>query len=119
MSISDSIPLPPLSKLSSSETTLQSELTIIRSIIDSNELENHGSLIDHAIDILAAIESVPETKEEIGDWFITAPIKKSHAVYSLTAHKKHAQGAWLAVMKSNMEKDRRKRILGLMTSCIT
>jgi U3 small nucleolar RNA-associated protein 19 len=36
----------------------------------------------------------------------------------VSAHKKHAQAAWLAVMRSEMDKDRRKRILGLMTSSI-
>jgi U3 small nucleolar RNA-associated protein 19 len=93
-------------------------LTNSRSVLENDELENQSNLADHAIDLLAAIETVPETKDELEDWYIPAPTKKSHVIYSLTAHKKHAQGAWLSVMKPRMDKGRRKKILGLMTSCI-
>jgi U3 small nucleolar RNA-associated protein 19 len=74
--------------------------------------------VDEVVNLLCAIESVPETKEELEDFYIPAPEKKSHALYSLAAHKKHAQGAWLSLLKTEMTKERRKKILGLMTTCI-
>ncbi len=74
--------------------------------------------MDRAINLFAGIESVPETKEELEDFYIPAPEKKSHALYSLAAHKKHAQAAWLALLRTEMTKERRKKILGLMTTSI-
>ena len=75
-------------------------------------------LFDNAVEILTAIESVPESKEELEDFYILAPKKTSHALYSLTQHKKRAQGAWLALMSLEMDKDQRKTVLGLMVKSI-
>jgi U3 small nucleolar RNA-associated protein 19 len=61
---------------------------------------------------------VPETNEELEDFYIPAPKKKSHPLYNLMAHKKHAQGAWLALLRTGMTKERRKKILGFMTNSI-
>lgn len=75
-------------------------------------------MVDQAIGLLSAIESVPDTEEELEDFYISASKKKSHAIHSLAAHKKHAQEAWLSLMRTEMAKERRKRILGLMTTSI-
>jgi U3 small nucleolar RNA-associated protein 19 len=77
-----------------------------------------GKLFDNALEILTAIESVPESKEELEDFYITAPTKKNHALYSLTKHKRNAQGAWLALMSLPMDKDQRKSILRIMANSI-
>lgn len=61
---------------------------------------------------------MPESKDEIEDFYVPAPKKKSHTLYSLTAHKKAAQNAWLALMRMQMEREERKTILGLMSDCI-
>jgi U3 small nucleolar RNA-associated protein 19 len=97
---------------------LQQKLTHLRIIFKDSDIQDQGFLVDEAIDLLSAIETVPETKEELEDFYIPAPEKKSHALYSLAAHKKHAQGAWLALMRMEMTKERRKKILGLMTTSI-
>jgi len=74
--------------------------------------------LDNAIDMLSAVESVPESKDELEDFYIPAPKKTKHSLFSLTGHKKHAQEAWLALMRMEMHKDTRKRILGMMTASI-
>jgi U3 small nucleolar RNA-associated protein 19 len=89
-----------------------------RAILNNSDIQDQGFMVDQAINILSAIESVPDTEEELEDFYIPAPKKKSHTIFSLTAHKKHAQGAWLALMRTEMAKERRKRILGLMTTSI-
>jgi U3 small nucleolar RNA-associated protein 19 len=73
---------------------------------------------DPALDILKSIESVPDSKEELEDFYIPPPEKATHALYSLNQHKKRAQGAWLALMSMEMNKEQRKVILGLMAESI-
>lgn len=83
-------------------------------MLNGSNTEGSTILVEHALDILAAIESVPETKEELEDFYVPAPKSSKHALYSLTAHKKNAQGAWLALMRLEMNKERRKKVLGLV-----
>ncbi|TEY66796.1 hypothetical protein BOTCAL_0131g00070 [Botryotinia calthae] len=77
-----------------------------------------NDLFDTVYEILTSISSVPESKDELEDFYIPAPKKKSHALYSLTEHKKRAQGAWLALMNMEMVKERRKMILSKITDFI-
>ncbi|OBT92810.1 hypothetical protein VE01_09060 [Pseudogymnoascus verrucosus] len=81
-------------------------------------LEEEGQLVDNAVGILAIIESVPEDKDELEDFYIAAPTRTSHTLYSLSAHKRQAQAAWLAVLKQDLSKEQRKNILGMMSSYI-
>ncbi|KAF7940169.1 uncharacterized protein EAE98_000296 [Botrytis deweyae] len=83
---------------------------------ESRKLGNDS--FDTVYEILTSISSVPESKDELEDFYIPAPKKKSHALYSLTEHKKRAQGAWLAVMNMEMVKERRKMILSKITDFI-
>ncbi len=76
------------------------------------------SLFENSLEVLTAIESVPESKEELEDFYVPAPKKTTHALYSLSQHKKRAQGAWLALMNLEMNKEQRKEILRLMTTSI-
>lgn len=93
-------------------------LEAIARILEDGSLQDTSNLVDNALSILATIESVPEDKDELEDFYIPAPKKSTHALYSLTAHKKQAQSAWLAVLKQDLSKEQRKNILGLMSSYI-
>jgi U3 small nucleolar RNA-associated protein 19 len=75
-------------------------------------------IFDNSVEILTSIESVPESKEELEDFYISAPKKKTHELYSLAQHKNRAQEAWLALMDMNMDKEQRKLILGVVTTSI-
>jgi U3 small nucleolar RNA-associated protein 19 len=75
-------------------------------------------VFDRALEILTTVESVPEAKEELEDFYIAAPKKSTHGLYSLTQHKKRAQAAWLALLAMEMTKEQRKSVLGLMDSSI-
>ncbi|KAJ8070850.1 hypothetical protein OCU04_001213 [Sclerotinia nivalis] len=88
----------------------------LATVSDDRRLGNDP--FDTAYEVLTSISSVPESKDELEDFYIPAPKKKAHALYSLTEHKKRAQGAWLAVMNLEMVKERRKMILSKITESI-
>jgi U3 small nucleolar RNA-associated protein 19 len=70
------------------------------------------------VEILTSVESVPGSKDELEDFYIPAPKKMTHDLYSLSQHKNRAQDAWLALMHMEMDKEQRKSILGLVTTSI-
>lgn len=65
--------------------------------------------------ILAAIKAIPERQEEIEDFYFGPPSKAKHDLYSLTAHKKQAQKAWMGLLRQDLSKSQRKTILELMS----
>lgn len=70
-------------------------------------------------EMLSSIEGVPESPEELEDFYIDPPKKKKgHELFSISKHKKQAQEAWLALMRMNMGKDQRKRLLDIMSRVI-
>ena len=73
-----------------------------------------GSVLQIKLSILSAIETVPESREELEDFFVGPPSKAKHDLYSLTAHKKQAQNAWISVMRNDLSIIQRKTVLGLM-----
>lgn len=77
-----------------------------------------SKLFDNTLEILSSIESVPDSKDELEDFYVTTPDKSTNPLYSLTKHKKHAQGAWLALMGLQMDKDQRKSLLRLVSTTI-
>ncbi|KAG9245957.1 nucleolar complex protein-like protein [Calycina marina] len=91
---------------------------VIEKLIKGPKPSSNVDMFDTAIEILRAIESVPEDKEELEDFYIKAPVKKSHGLYSLAQHKKRAQGAWLALTNREISKEQRKVVLGLMRDSI-
>jgi len=65
--------------------------------------------------MLAAIEIMPETREELGNFLLEPPSKPKRDLHSLSAHKRQAQEAWLAVLRHDLSKQQRKTILGLVS----
>ena len=65
--------------------------------------------------ILSSIEYIPEQDAEMEDFFLEPPNKKKHDLYSLAAHKKQAQKAWMSVLRQELDKAQRKKILDLMS----
>lgn len=71
--------------------------------------------MQNTLTILAVIGSIPEQWEETEDFYIGPPKKAKHDLYSLTAHKKKAQEAWMALLRQGLSKSQRKSILELMS----
>ena len=73
------------------------------------------TLVQNILTILAGIESIPQQISEIGDFYVGLPKKAKHDLYSLVAHKKQAQKAWMALLRQDLSKSQRKTILELMS----
>ena len=74
--------------------------------------------INNLFELLTASEDVPGSDDELEDFYVEPPNKKNHALFSVSQHKKHAQEAWLALMRRGMSKDQTKKTLDIMTTSI-
>ncbi|KAI1003125.1 Uncharacterized protein K3495_g5082 [Podosphaera aphanis] len=94
-------------------------LEAIDKIISADEgFESSNVTFHNVLELLTSIESIPESKEEIEDFYLTEPPNKNHLLYSLTQHKKRAQNAWLALIKFELNKYQRKSILRVLVKSI-
>jgi U3 small nucleolar RNA-associated protein 19 len=64
------------------------------------------------------LDGVPESAEELEDFYTTRPQKKNHALRSVNQHRRQGQEAWLALMSIVETKDQRKRILDIISKVI-
>lgn len=64
------------------------------------------------------MEDIPESSEDLEDFYIEQPLKKKHPLRSLSQHKKRAQEAWLALMHLGLSKEQRKKVLDVMAPSI-
>lgn len=75
-------------------------------------------LFDNAFDMLSFFEEVPDSKDDLGAFYVDPPSKKGHPVTSLTQQKKQAQEAWLALLNLGPDRDQRKKVLEIVTTSI-
>lgn len=68
--------------------------------------------------MLSVLDGVPELEEQLEDFYIPKPKKKTHNLRNVTQHKKQGQESWLAVMRIVEGKDQRKRILNIISTVI-
>ncbi|KKA27508.1 hypothetical protein TD95_001813 [Thielaviopsis punctulata] len=73
---------------------------------------------DAAFELLVAIDGVPDSNDELEDFYIEKPKVQSHPLFSVIQHKRQAQDAWLALMAHSTTKDRRKRVLNVLVDTI-
>lgn len=83
--------------------------------MESGDSEGHFEAI---FDLLSALDGVPESAEELEDFYVPRPKKKSHSLLLATQHKKQGQEAWLALMGLVDTKEQRKSILDIMSTVI-
>lgn len=82
----------------------------------TKEANQNNERAGNAIDLLAQIEGIPESQEQLQDWYGAPPGSPKHALLSHQAHRKQAQEAWLAVFRTPLTHDQRKRILNIMAA---
>lgn len=75
-------------------------------------------LFDRAFSLMSVLDGVPASADELEDFYVLRPKKKTHKLRSVAQHKRQGQEAWLAVMKVAESKDHRKRILGAISKVI-
>lgn len=76
------------------------------------------TLFGNAFDILSFFEEVPDSAEDLGEFYTAPPKKKNHPVSSLNQQKKQGQEAWVALLRVGPNRDQRKQVLEIMTKSI-
>jgi len=80
--------------------------------------DDSGALFGRVFSLISALDGVPESADELEDFYVTRPQKKSHPLRSVTQHKKQGQEAWVALLGVVETKDQRKRILDVISTII-
>ena len=75
-------------------------------------------LFENVFDILSFFEDVPDSKDDLGEFYVDPPSKKGHPVASVTQQKKQAQEAWLALLNLGLDRDQRKKVLEIVATSI-
>ncbi|KAK6434349.1 Maturation and nuclear export of 40S ribosomal subunits interacting protein [Oleoguttula sp. CCFEE 5521] len=88
-------------------------LAIKQVLSDANGLDSASYF--NALHLLSRIEGVPDSEDQLEDWYGDAPESDTHALKSLSAHRRAAQEAWLSLFRSPITADHRKKILQVMT----
>ncbi|KAF1346975.1 CBF/Mak21 family-domain-containing protein [Delphinella strobiligena] len=86
---------------------------------DSTQVERQ-SIVANSLSILTQIEGIPDSAEQLEDWYGIAPpaTGRKHLLLKLSEHHKIGQEAWLAVLRSALDKEQRKTILSQLTTRI-
>jgi U3 small nucleolar RNA-associated protein 19 len=85
----------------------------------SSPESGHDGSFEAVFELLSSIEGVPQSREELADFYIDPPKRqKGHELFSVSKHKKAAQDAWLALMGQEMNRGQRKRLLDIMSGVI-
>ncbi|MCJ1311362.1 hypothetical protein MMC25_005033 [Agyrium rufum] len=82
--------------------------------IVSSLCDAEGVSLDNIISLLGAVEHAPDSEVQLEDFYLPAPERKTHDLYSLRSHKKQAQEAWLTILQQKLSKEQRKTVLGLL-----
>ncbi|TQV99760.1 nucleolar complex protein [Cordyceps javanica] len=83
---------------------------------DKGDLKSR--LFESAFALLSVLDGVPESADELEDFYIHKPEKKSHYLRQPNQHKRQGQDAWLALMNLVETNDQRKRLLALISDVI-
>lgn len=74
-------------------------------------------IANNAVDLLSRIEGIPESDEQLSDWYGEEPEGKS-PLLSLNGHRKVARDAWMAIFRSKLSLENRKQLLTICTAQI-
>ncbi|KID76898.1 CCAAT-binding factor, partial [Metarhizium brunneum ARSEF 3297] len=90
-----------------------------RNLVESSsgDIESNN-LFDRVFSLISALDGVPESADDLDDFYIPRPKKKAHPLRSVNQHKKQGQEAWLALMGVADTKDERKRLLDITSTVI-
>lgn len=79
--------------------------------LSASEAEN---FINASLDILSTLDEPPENDKDISHFFAERPARPKDPMVLVSGHRKRAQAAWLALLKTRLSKENRKTILGMM-----
>ncbi|KAM3484787.1 hypothetical protein MY8738_001906 [Beauveria namnaoensis] len=97
--------------------TFASVASVIKDFTDDQH-KLKSRLFESAFALLSVLDGVPGSTEELEDFYVHKPEKKSHYLRQPNQHKKQGQEAWLALMNIVETNDQRKRLLALIADVI-
>ncbi|GAP86312.1 putative nucleolar complex protein 4 [Rosellinia necatrix] len=90
----------------------------------SDILSNHDAasidddMFSGVFDMLSFFENVPISIDDLGSLYIDLPKKRAEFVLSLHQQKKQCQSVWVALLRLNLSRQQRKRLLEIMAESI-
>lgn len=81
----------------------------------SAEARRTEEIVGNALDLLKRVEGIPDSDQQLEDWYGKAPEPEAHQLYLLSTHRKVAQECWLSIFRSPLTANHRKTILNIMT----
>ncbi|KAF4453865.1 putative NOC4 nucleolar protein [Fusarium austroafricanum] len=90
----------------------------VKHIVEKQEDEPSPELFDRCFELLSALDGVPESADQLEDFYVPKPKKKTHNLRNVNQHKKQGQEAWLSLMTLVEEKEQRKQILNVISTVI-
>ncbi|OJD30891.1 ribosome biogenesis protein [Diplodia corticola] len=94
-------------------------IAIASCLKNSSTPAEQEQVVASSLSILSTLEGVPESKDELEDFYGPEPDHHKHPLYSLSAHRRQGQDAWLAVFRAGLDKEQRKTVLNIMTYKVT
>ena len=94
---------------------------IVQRAEDADRYRAHASItvsetsLANVLSILATVKNVPKSPDDLKHTYLETPNKSNPDFHSLSAHRKQAQDAWLAILRQPLNKQQRKFILGIMS----
>ncbi|KAF5023913.1 hypothetical protein F66182_4035 [Fusarium sp. NRRL 66182] len=75
-------------------------------------------LFDRSFALLSALDGVPESADQLEDFYVPKPKKATHPLRNINQHKKQGQEAWLALMTLVQTNTQRKQILKAISNVV-
>ena len=91
---------------------------IFRSFLQKHDPKDSDELFEAAFSLISGLDGVPETNDDLEDFYIPRPKKKTHSLRSVAQHKRQGQDAWLGLLRITDNKDQRKQILDIISTVI-
>lgn len=91
----------------------------IKSIIeDDPKGKRPDGLFDTVFPILHSLDGVPESAEELSDFYVAKPQDKKHPLLSIHRHRRQGQDAWLAALGLVTTDAQTKQVLEVLSTVI-
>jgi len=91
----------------------------VAQVLSKAQEQERDEIVANSLSLLSLVENVPDSADQIEDWYGQPPESPKHALLSLQQHKKIAQEAWLSIFRNALTKEQRKHILTIFTHRIT
>ncbi|PHH67169.1 hypothetical protein CDD81_2938 [Ophiocordyceps australis] len=76
------------------------------------------TLFDGIFELIATLDGVPQSADDLQDFYAPRPPEQTHKVVSVKQHKKQGQEAWMALITLAKSKEECKGILDIMTTVV-